>query len=293
VANEGRWRKLKKFIRDYGGDLFTQKFMNFGNLRAILDQGVDAYLAALEEEPGSEQTVRLLGDLDRRVPREEAAALLELAIEAVAENYSEYIDYNSTTTQSDRGDLLYTLLDLLRLAASYERTAWNMRPVILAHHVLVRHGRGKAAEIWRDAVAERTAAVADEHVERFERLSRKYGMRLRSIADRLGERFVQPLAIDRLCALVRPAVEELRGGRTPESFKQLEREVAPFTKEPSGVGFDTPSWLEALESEAEEVRAGTLEEDELADPFFRVPEVRLTLDQIRRQVRTWEEEEIE
>jgi hypothetical protein len=227
------------------------------------------------------------------VPREEAAALLELAIEAVAENYSEYIDYNSTTTQSDRGDLLYTLLDLLRLGASYERTAWNMRPVILAHYVLVRHGRGKAAEIWRDAVAERTAAVADEHLERFERLSRKYGMRLRSIADRLGERFVQPLAIDRLCALVRPAVEELRSGRAPESFKQLQREVAPFTEEPSGVGFDTPSWLEALESEAERLRASTLDEDELADPFFRVPVVRLTLDQIRRQVRTWEEEEIE
>ena len=43
----------------------------------------------------------------------------------MVENYSEYMDYNSTTTQSDRGDMLYTLLDFLRLQASYNRVAWN------------------------------------------------------------------------------------------------------------------------------------------------------------------------
>ena len=64
-----------------------------------------------------------------------------MAIEAVVENYGEYVDYNSTTTQSDRGDMLYTLLDFLRLRASYDRVAWNLRPVVLAHEVLVRCGR--------------------------------------------------------------------------------------------------------------------------------------------------------
>ena len=47
---------------------------------------------------------------------EEAAQWLGMAIEAVVENYGEYVDYNSITTQSDRGDMLYTLLDFLRLA---------------------------------------------------------------------------------------------------------------------------------------------------------------------------------
>ena len=46
---------------------------------------------------------------------------LSLVIEAVIENYTEFKDYNSTTTQSDRGELLYTLLDFLRLKTSYER----------------------------------------------------------------------------------------------------------------------------------------------------------------------------
>ena len=133
-----------------------------------------------------------------------------MTLEAVVENYAEYVDYNSTTTQSDRGEMLYTLLDFLRLQASYDRVAWNLQPVVLAHEVLVRSGRDEAAEIWRSAVAERTADIADEHLKRFARLNRKYGMRLPSIADRLGERFVRPLVIDRLRALVRPAIERGR-----------------------------------------------------------------------------------
>ena len=41
---------------------------------------------------------------------------------------------------SDRGEMLYTLLDFLRLRADYDRLAWNLRPVVLAHEVLVRGG---------------------------------------------------------------------------------------------------------------------------------------------------------
>ena len=131
------------------------------------------------------------------------------------ENYSEYIDYNSTTTQSDRGDMLYTLLDYLRLARYYDRVAWNLLPVVLAHEVLVRGGHEEAADVWRAAVGERTASIADDHLKRkLARLNRKYGMRLPSIADRLGERFVRPLMVDRLCALVEPAMDEA-AGRSP------------------------------------------------------------------------------
>ena len=81
--------------------------------------------------------------------------LLTVIIEAIIENYGEYVDYNSITTQSDRGDMLYTLLDFLRLRANYDRVAWNLRPVLLIHEVLVRDGKDRAAESWRHAVAER------------------------------------------------------------------------------------------------------------------------------------------
>ena len=147
VSDPQRWRRLKQFVERYGGDLFTQRFMNLGNLRGILHQGVREYLETLAEDPDEEY--RLLGELDSAIPLDEAAHWLAIAIEAVVENYGQYIDYNSITTQSDRGDMLYTLLDFLRLQAEYDRLAWNLRPVVLAHEVLVRGGREGAAETSR------------------------------------------------------------------------------------------------------------------------------------------------
>ena len=70
---------------------------------------------------------------------------LELVLQAVVENYEEYKDYNTTTTQSDYGENLHVLLDFLRLKAGYERHAWQFRPLVLAHEVLARHGRAAAA----------------------------------------------------------------------------------------------------------------------------------------------------
>ncbi len=290
VADSSRWRKLKQFIRTYGDELFTQSFMNYGNLRAILHQGADAFLRSLEEESEGGEPLRLLHDLDRRIPRDEAVRWLELTCEAVVENYPEYIDYNSTTTQSDRGDMLYTLLDFLRLLAGYDRVAWNMKPIVVAHDVMVREGRAVAARIWQEAVAQRHAAVADDHLERFERLGKRYAMRLPSVAERLGERFVQPLVIDRLCALVRPAVEKVHGEGPSRALERLEQEVAEFTREPSGVGFEVPAWLEALEEEVARVHSHVPEELEWEGSPAHIRQVRLPFREIERQLESWEEQ---
>src|SRR5205085_71393 len=110
----------------------------------------------------------------------------------------EYRDYNTTTTQSDRGEMLYTLLDFLRLRVHYDRVAWNLRPVILAHEILVRRSRDDAAELWRRAIMERTSEVADSLERRLAELRKQYAMRLPTITDRLAERFVRPLTIDRV-----------------------------------------------------------------------------------------------
>ena len=116
----------------------------------------------------------------------------------------------------------------------------------------LRPRRGR--RIWRRAVAERTAHMANEHQKRFDRLCNNYGMRLPSIAEHLAERFIRPLEIDRLCSLIRPAIEELREGRPPTAIGQLEEQIARFTQETLGAGFELPSWLEALEQEVEQVQ---------------------------------------
>jgi hypothetical protein len=300
VNDKNRWRELKQFIERYGHDLFTQRFMNLGNVRAILHQGVDSYLQSLLDDPDAEESqLQLLAELDGPVPREAAVRWLTVALEAVIENYAEYVDYNSTTTQSDRGEMLYTLLDYLRLRASYDRVAWNLQPVVLAHEVLVRAGRDAAAEIWRNAVSERTADIAAEHLKRFARLNRKYGMRLPSIAERLDEQFIRPLEVDQLRALVRPAMEELRDSSRPpaeeprataeadepSAFARLEEGIARLTIDIAGAGFDLPGWLEALQQEVDRVESQAVDDEGLPGPELPIPQIRLSRDNVRRQLK--------
>ena len=98
-----------------------------------------------------------------------------MIFEAIVENYTEYRDYNSTTTQSDRGDLLYTLFDFLRLRVQYDRMAWHLEPVLMAHEILVRRGRMQAAEMWRTQWPNAPAEVADT-------LAKQAGRTARSMA---------------------------------------------------------------------------------------------------------------
>lgn len=245
-----RWQALTVFIQQYGREIFTPRFlMNVGYLRSLLHQGVDAYLRGLEEDPDSAPEWSLLEDLDRNIPRATAVEQLTLIVEAVVENYGEFRDFNATTTQSDRGDRLHVLLDWLRLKVSYDRIVWNIRPVAVAHEVLVRSGWQAVAETWRRAIAERTESIADWHHKRIDDLARQSGVRLPSIADHLAERFVRPLAIDRVRALVAAAIDDARHERPPSAFEALEQELAEFTENPSGSGLDVPAWLIALEEE--------------------------------------------
>ncbi|MHB8901649.1 MAG: hypothetical protein ACYC6Y_23085, partial [Thermoguttaceae bacterium] len=286
LGREARWESLKQFIETYGDEIFTQQFMNLGNLRAILQQGADEFIAALEEE---ETSLRLLEDLDGQISRPEAVRNLELTIEAVVENYSVYVDYNSTTTQSDHGELLYTLLDFLRLLASYDRVAWNLRPIVLAHDVLIREGLDGAATLWREAVLKRSEGVADQNLQRYERLVGRYGMRLPSVAERLGERFIRPLEIDRLRALVHPAMEEINDSESSGAFELLEQEVSRFTAEPGGVGFEVPPWIDALEEEVERARQGETDDVPVLDAAPQIEQAMLTLEEIMAQVELWQE----
>lgn len=287
VADTRRWGELKRFIQDYGHDLFTQTFMAFGNLRAILHQGVGSYFDWLAENPDAEDQFRILADLDGPLPREKAVAMVSIAIEAVLDNYNEYMDYNSSTTQSDRGEMLYTLLDFLRLTASYDRVAWHLDPLVAAHEVLIRSGRSPAADLWRDTFAQQTAEMADEHLDRLAKLERLYGMKLRSVADRLGQRFVRPMEIDRLRALVGPAMDEPGSPTASAAFARLQQATDELTAEPSGVGFLVPGWLEALEDEVDNFRSDDVENTELNPPDPTSPKARLSLNQARRQIRDW------
>jgi hypothetical protein len=301
LSNDEEWNAFVAFVERYGADLFTQKFLNLGNLRAILHQRASVWLSNLEQDPDS-QDIRLIVELDKHIPRDEAAKWLTIALEAIVENYREYRDYNTTTTHSDHGELLYTLVDFLRLRAAYDRVAWNLRPVVMAHEILVRHNRPAAAEMWQQALADRTSETADANLARFEELCTKYGVRLPSVAERLGERFTRPLAIDRVRALVAPAIAAAPNGvgshfqsnvpskdctqrskLRPDPFHALQQEIASLAQEPAGAGLDLPDWLAALEDEASSVRCRRRHQTGDDSPR-RIQQVRLSWDEWQRQI---------
>jgi hypothetical protein len=288
LANDADWHGLQTFVQRYGGDLFHSRFMTLANLRGVLHRGVGAYLDYLGDNPDPLHPVRLLDDLGRLVSREKAVRFLELTLQAVVENYEEYKDYNTTTAQSDYGENLHVLLEFLRLKALYERHSWQFRPFVLAHEVLARRGRDGAAIRWEHSVARFTQERAARHLEQLTRLEQARGVHLGTVADRLNERFVQPLALDRLCALIEPAMDEARRDGDRPAFPRVRKEVEAFTATPAGVGLDVPAWLRRLEMEVHRVQAAHTTMAALAEGFFRIPRRPLTYEELQQQLREWE-----
>jgi hypothetical protein len=271
------WDAVGDFVRQFGRELFTAGFLHLANLRAVLHRGVAAWLDELPNHDDPPET--FLAALDTTLPRDRAVQLLEVILQAVVENYDEYRDYNTTTTQSDYGDNLFALLDFLRLKVAYERDQWRLRPLVVGHEALCRRGRTADAEGWQEGIVENTQAQAERHLLDLDQLEARHGLRLRSVRDRLSERFVAQLAIDRLCALVGPAWQAARDGgdEANPAFRRLLDGVEAFAATPSGVGLEVPPWLRRLEAEAERWKRG-------GAPPVPPPPSKLTLDGLRAQL---------
>lgn len=250
VQDRQTWQLLEGFIKEYGADLFTQRFFNLGNLRAILHQGVANWLEQMKQHRGSAQ-IHLVEALGNGLSQREAERWLTLVLESIIENFAEYRDYNSTTTQSDRGDMLYTLLDFLRLRVRYDRVAWNLKPVVWAHEILVRQGCDNVARRWRRAVRQRIGTEPERYLERLTKLQARYAMQMSSVQDRIQERFIMPMRIDRLRALVNVAMTKLGTIDAEKAFDGLRIETRLLTAEPTGAGLDVPRWLAAIEEEVD------------------------------------------
>ena len=256
VRDDKAFAATREFIEQYGTGLFTQHLLSPMSLRGILRGSVKTYLerlvARLEAEPddgtGRDRwPERLATDLAAGVlPLRQAAARLRFVLESVAENHSEYRDWNSTTTQSDRGEHLHILLDHLRLKAAYDRIAWTLRPVSMAHRVLARRGAVAAAAAWRGRMRDETRDTAASLVERLSAIERQWGVRLASISDRVRRPFTAALEQDELEALVPAAVAELVAGAPEGAAAALEAKARSFLGLASGSGVEVPDWLERL-----------------------------------------------
>ena len=254
VDNSRSWKKLVEFIQRFGGPLFTQSFLRLGNVRAILHQGVGHWLDQIVEEGNEDELGGLIEAIEAGiVERKHVEQVMSVVLEAVIDHYSEYRDYNSTTTQSDRGEMLYMLLDFLRLRVRYDRVSWNLKPIYWTHEVLVRGGCHQTAQQWRRALAERIGRESELYLSHLSDLQQKYAMRMPTVADRLHERFTRPMTVDRMRALVGPAIRQFRDVGHSDAFELLIDECKLMMEQPTGVGLDIPQWLTSLEDEVETV----------------------------------------
>jgi hypothetical protein len=280
------WEDLRAFIREYGSDLFTPQFLALANLRSVLHRGVDSWVDSLggESEPPKLWEHIESGEL----ARSRAGACVDYVVQAMIEHHEEYRDYNSTTTQSDYGENLHLLLDFLKIKSSYDRYAWRMRPLVQAHAVLCRRGQDEAAVRWQASMAGFTRKLADQLLDELTALEQQHGLKLRIIRDKLEERFVRPLVIDRLCAGVLPAIQEAaKPPKERTAFARLEEQLHALTDKPIGIGLDAPEWLERLEDEVKEVRQRKAD-GERPPRRGLAPGVSLSFAELERQLAEWD-----
>ncbi|MEW4455352.1 hypothetical protein AB1L30_21970 [Bremerella sp. JC817] len=288
-ADPNQWKLVQAFIQRYGGDLFTQHFFNRGNIRSILHGGVETWIEKVRQQWPEDHWPLFIQAMGTNINRTESIACFSMVIEAVLENFPEYRDYNSTTTQSDRGEYLYMFLDFLRLRTAYDRVSWNLKPIVMTHEVLVRTGHAEAAQMWRKALADRIEDEAEKYVRRLRELQREYAMQMPTVADRIKERFVRPLAVDRICSLVSQAMVHMGSDEANVAFKLLYDEAEALVEEPSGVGLDIPTWLKALDEEVTKVEldASFSSDNESWQPSEAIPLRKLSLEEVHDQIDGW------
>jgi hypothetical protein len=308
VLDDDDWQEVARFIRKFGSDLFTVRFLTLSNIRGILTQGTENWLARLadpETAPnavGEDATPKIVAAWSKAGNgRAGIAKHLETVLQSLVEHYDEYRDYNTTTTQSDYGDNLYILLDFLRLKVSYDRVAWRLKPFVIVHEVLCRRGLDDLATRWREYILGKTHGIADELLAKLEARENEHGLRVRTVRNRLEERFVQPLQIDQAAARVARAAASARdaalasAAEPPESspeFAGLLNVIRPLAESPSGVGLDVPVWLRRLEDELRKFRTGPrpgdADEPDPSDDPLLPPFTRIDFSELKRQLADWD-----
>lgn len=276
--------QLRQFIQCYGNDLFTPTFLAFANLRGILHRGVAAHLEAIEANPDDPlANTQLLNDLREGViSRNRASLLLESILAAILENYDEYRDYNSTTTNSDYGENLHILLDFLRIKVEYDRYAWRLRPALQTHEVLCRRNLLDLAARWQSSIADLANQLSEKLLADLARLEAEHGVRLRSVRDRIEERFIRPLTVDQLCAAVEPTLREANGDQSHPAFSRLLGLIERLAAVPTGAGLEVPTWIRKLEQEVKRVLRPTPPPRELCR------QIRLSYEAFQHQLDDWD-----
>ncbi len=292
LSDSSLWKEVKQFILQYGSELFHARMLTLGNLRAILHNGVDRFLYYLSEQDDPLHPMPLLEDIETgEIDSGQVVEYLELIYGSVVDRMDRFVEYNTTTTQSDYGERFYCFLDFLRAEAAYERDAWNLLPFSIAHEQLSLRSQLNAACLWERVFRERNSSRAESHLKRLKRLEKQHGMHLPALTDRIEERFVKPFAVNRMLALVPPSISDARLD-LPQSkvFEALEAEIQDYLNTTSGSGIDVAPWLRTLEKEVDHATSQPTSSPLTPEHASSPTSMALSLRTMQRQLRQWSQE---
>ncbi|QDT99126.1 hypothetical protein [Gimesia aquarii] len=283
------WMEVKQFIQQYGSELFHAQYLTLGNLRAILHNGIEQYLNYLAEYHEPAKPMLLLTDLEEgEIDMDEAVSNLKVIFDSVVDKFDRFVEYNSTTTQSDYGEMFYCLLDFLRIEAAYERDDWKMVPLLIAHKVLAQEDRNESALIWEAVFEANSEEIAKKHLKKLKQTESEYKINLPLISDHLNERFVKPLAVNRMMALVPRAMKDARNGNEDSAaFSILREEIERYLASTIGSGIDVPDWMRNLEDEIDRLDEKVTSEQYDIETEIKLSPVPMSLDDIKKQLKLW------
>jgi len=95
------------------------------------------------------------------------------------------------------------------------------------------------------------------------------------------------------CSISIPSVApnpDFESGTSDEAglhFAELQRQIDTLTANPTGTGIDLPEWLTRLEQEVQHVRSMQTEDPFLAEGFVEMPQIKLSLEDVQRQIQNW------
>jgi hypothetical protein len=289
LKGDGQWREIREFIEAYGQDLFHATQLQLGNVRTILHRGVGWYLDYLAEEVDPLHPIKLVDDLQQgKVERDDAIWCLETIYSIVVDKFDRFLEYNTTTTQSDYGEKFFSLLDFLNVETRYDREAWLMMPQIVAHEMLCRLNWADVAFVWEDGFRDGTSSIAAEHLQALERLERLHGMRLPTISDHLRQRFVKPMLVSRMLSRIQPALAETREGGSGQAFEALHHEISVYLEDSWGSGIDIPAWIRQLQHEVDSVLHPDLGGRPGPEAELHLSATKITRSEFAQQIRTWQ-----
>lgn len=273
-----------EFIKTYGHDLFTQSFLQYGNLLTITHLGPAQYIRLIIEQfRGSPLAQAFEKICEEKFPLEDVAAVLGVITETILGYYTHYIEYNSSTTESDRGENLHILLRHLMMVACLDRILWTHQLHLHVYRTLLRLGQAELAEFVGELFQRSVEPEVETLAFWYQELERLTGVQLATVRRSVTQAANYPLRVEQLRHWARRLAEASTPEESAQAAAAVEALAEEFLAHPQETGFEEPEWIDVIRNEfRRQEKIFSLLESNLQE-LATLEDVRLDYEDVLRQ----------